>query len=121
MIQCRGMYCTVCNVKLISPYPSLLLSSLRPHPEEDEGEEDRSLQPAETAGWEDAIAVMVRVCTGFLHVTLHAFRVLCNLLFMCVCSYMQARGAPTVPELPAESSLRSCVSTASMKVKNVKK
>ncbi|XP_056329805.1 rho GTPase-activating protein 32 isoform X1 [Danio aesculapii] len=61
-----------------------------PHPEEDEGEEDRSLQPAETAGWEDAIAVM-------------------------------ARGAPTVPELPAESSLRSCVSTASMKVKNVKK
>uniref|UniRef100_A0A8C2IS01 Rho GTPase activating protein 32a n=1 Tax=Cyprinus carpio TaxID=7962 RepID=A0A8C2IS01_CYPCA len=61
-----------------------------PHPEEDEGEEDRSLQPAETAGWEDAIAVM-------------------------------ARGAPIVPELPAESSLRSCASTASMKVKNVKK
>ncbi|KAL1260648.1 hypothetical protein QQF64_008475 [Cirrhinus molitorella] len=61
-----------------------------PHPEEDEGEEDRSLQPAETAGWEDAIAVM-------------------------------ARGAPMVPELPGESSLRSCASTASMKVKNVKK
>ncbi|XP_067307267.1 rho GTPase-activating protein 32 isoform X1 [Pseudorasbora parva] len=61
-----------------------------PHPEEDEGEEDRSLQPAETAGWEDAIAVM-------------------------------ARGAPMVHELPAESSLRSCVSTASMKVKHVKK
>ncbi|XP_077064791.1 rho GTPase-activating protein 32 isoform X1 [Siphateles boraxobius] len=61
-----------------------------PHPEEDEGEEDRSLQPAETAGWEDAIAVM-------------------------------ARGAPMVHELPAESSLRSCTSTASMKVKNVKK
>ncbi|XP_016356830.1 rho GTPase-activating protein 32-like [Sinocyclocheilus anshuiensis] len=61
-----------------------------PHPEEDEGEEDRSLQSAETAGWEDAIAVM-------------------------------ARGAPMVPELPAESSLRSCASTASMKVKNVKK
>uniref|UniRef100_A0A8C2BGH2 Rho GTPase activating protein 32a n=1 Tax=Cyprinus carpio TaxID=7962 RepID=A0A8C2BGH2_CYPCA len=34
---------------------------------------------------------------------------------------MQARGAPMVPELPAESSLRSCASTASMKVKNVKK
>ncbi|XP_059370566.1 rho GTPase-activating protein 32-like isoform X1 [Carassius carassius] len=61
-----------------------------PHPEEDEGEEDRSLQPAETAGWEDAIAVM-------------------------------ARGVPMVPELPVESSLRSCASTASMKVKNVKK
>ncbi|RXN07981.1 rho GTPase-activating 32-like protein [Labeo rohita] len=61
-----------------------------PHPEEDEGEEDRSLQPAETAGWEDAIAVM-------------------------------ARGASMVPDLPAESSLRSCASTASMKVKNVKK
>ncbi|XP_059389243.1 rho GTPase-activating protein 32 isoform X1 [Carassius carassius] len=61
-----------------------------PHPEEDEGEEDRSSQPAETAGWEDAIAVM-------------------------------ARGAPMVPELPGESSLRSCASTASMKVKNVKK
>uniref|UniRef100_A0A672KDY5 Rho GTPase-activating protein 32 n=1 Tax=Sinocyclocheilus grahami TaxID=75366 RepID=A0A672KDY5_SINGR len=32
-----------------------------------------------------------------------------------------ARGEPMVPELPAESSLRSCASTASMKVKNVKK
>ncbi|XP_055052254.1 rho GTPase-activating protein 32 isoform X1 [Misgurnus anguillicaudatus] len=61
-----------------------------PHPEDDEGEEDRSFQPAETAGWEDAIAVM-------------------------------ARGASMVPDLPAGSSLRSCASTASMKVKNVKK
>ncbi|KAG1967224.1 rho GTPase-activating protein [Pimephales promelas] len=34
---------------------------------------------------------------------------------------MQARGAPMVHELPAESSLRSFTSTASMKVKNVKK
>ncbi|XP_043115184.1 rho GTPase-activating protein 32 isoform X2 [Puntigrus tetrazona] len=32
-----------------------------------------------------------------------------------------ARGVPMVPELPPESSLRSCASTASMKVKNVKK
>lgn len=54
--------------KLISTYPSLILFSLRPHPEEDEGEEDRSLQPAETAGWEDAIAVMVRVCVYWLSV-----------------------------------------------------
>uniref|UniRef100_A0A8C1P7G6 Rho GTPase-activating protein 32 n=2 Tax=Cyprinus carpio TaxID=7962 RepID=A0A8C1P7G6_CYPCA len=61
------------------------------------------------------------VCAGFLYVTLHAFRVLRNCLFTCACSYMQARGAPMVPELPAESSLRSCASTASMKVKNVKK
>ncbi|KAA0701905.1 Rho GTPase-activating protein 32 [Triplophysa tibetana] len=62
-----------------------------PHPEDDEGEEDRIRQPAETAGWEEAIAVM-------------------------------ARGASMVPaDLPAESSLRSCASTASMKVKNIKK
>ncbi|XP_051962485.1 rho GTPase-activating protein 32 [Xyrauchen texanus] len=61
-----------------------------PHPVEDEGDDDRSLQPAQTAGWEDAIAVM-------------------------------ARGASVVPDLPAESSLRSCTSTASMKVKNIKK
>uniref|UniRef100_A0A671RHR5 Rho GTPase-activating protein 32 n=1 Tax=Sinocyclocheilus anshuiensis TaxID=1608454 RepID=A0A671RHR5_9TELE len=47
--------------------------------------------------------------------------VLRNRLFTCACSYTQARGAPMVPELPAESSLRSCASTASMKVKNVKK
>ncbi|KAL7848669.1 hypothetical protein SRHO_G00202920 [Serrasalmus rhombeus] len=34
---------------------------------------------------------------------------------------LMARSADVVPELPAESSLRSCTSTASMKVKNVKK
>uniref|UniRef100_A0A8C1N997 Rho GTPase-activating protein 32 n=1 Tax=Cyprinus carpio TaxID=7962 RepID=A0A8C1N997_CYPCA len=63
----------------------------------------------------------VCVCTAFLYVTLNAFRALHSCLFTCACSYMQARGAPIVPELPAESSLRSCASTASMKVKNVKK
>uniref|UniRef100_A0A672KHD7 Rho GTPase-activating protein 32 n=1 Tax=Sinocyclocheilus grahami TaxID=75366 RepID=A0A672KHD7_SINGR len=47
--------------------------------------------------------------------------VLRNRLFTCACLYTKARGEPMVPELPAESSLRSCASTASMKVKNVKK
>ncbi|XP_051535335.1 rho GTPase-activating protein 32-like isoform X2 [Myxocyprinus asiaticus] len=61
-----------------------------PHLEEDDREEDKSFQPAQTAGWEDAIAVM-------------------------------AQGASVVPDLPAESSLRSCASTASVKVKNIKK
>uniref|UniRef100_A0A672KHZ8 Rho GTPase-activating protein 32 n=2 Tax=Sinocyclocheilus grahami TaxID=75366 RepID=A0A672KHZ8_SINGR len=48
-------------------------------------------------------------------------RLLRNRLFTCACLYTKARGEPMVPELPAESSLRSCASTASMKVKNVKK
>uniref|UniRef100_A0A671RHP2 Rho GTPase-activating protein 32 n=1 Tax=Sinocyclocheilus anshuiensis TaxID=1608454 RepID=A0A671RHP2_9TELE len=66
---------------------------------------------SDSVSWRQTHAVMIPV----------KGEVLRNRLFTCACSYTQARGAPMVPELPAESSLRSCASTASMKVKNVKK
>ncbi|KAF2988338.1 hypothetical protein EK904_008748 [Melospiza melodia maxima] len=45
---------------------------------------------------------------------------LTSLFLLSVCVSLQARGAD-IPDIPGELQLRSCGSTASMKVKNVKK
>ncbi|TRY87689.1 hypothetical protein DNTS_021036 [Danionella cerebrum] len=75
-----------------APIITIVILLILPVKDEDEGEEERGSKPMETAGWEDAIAVMARGTSM----------------------------PPDIPE-PAESSLRSCNSTASIKVKNVKK